>query len=78
MNPIRLKRSISDVKNVVDVAWSKDGRMVAVSSGRGTIHLYPVVRFRNFRPLTLTANTEGVVKTFFKDDKSYDILAVDV
>lgn len=78
LNPISLKRAISDVKNIVDVAWSSDGKMVAISSGRGIIHLYPVVKFRNFKPLTLTANTEGVVKTFFKDEKSYDILSLDV
>lgn len=78
LNPIRLMRAISDVKSVVDVAWSNDGRIVAVSSGRGVIQLYPVVKFRNFKPVTLTANTEGVVKTFFRDKESYDILSVDV
>lgn len=78
LNPIALKRAISDVQNVVDVAWSNDGKIVAVSSARGIIHIYPVVKFRNFKPVTLTANTEGVVKTFFKNDKSYDILSVDV
>jgi len=73
-NPFELLRSIPEVKDVMSLDWSFDSRILSISNGCGTIDLYPVVKFANFRAVSLSNNDRNF-KVFFLNN-SYEFYSI--
>jgi WD40 repeat protein len=72
-----MKRIFSDINSPKDLTWSWDSKLLAVTSGNGTVHVHSVEKFWNFKDTVLTGDSLGIVRSFFLKN-SYDFYSVEM